>query len=69
MINSFAPALIAPLLAHLETFSAMLPALWLFGAAPAPLALSPSVGGAVAWVVITGVAESVWSPRSNGHGT
>ncbi len=59
-----APALLAPLTAHLDVFGAMLPALWLFCAAPLPMALAPSVPSAAAWMVFSGVGEAVWSPRS-----
>merc|ERR1712137_1196063 len=64
IINCFAPALLAPLFSHLETFACMLPALWLFCLSAAPLALEPSVAAGVAWVVITGFSEAVWAPRS-----
>lgn len=59
-----APALLAPLAAHLDAFGAMMPALWLFCAAPAPMAVAPSVPSAVAWMSLSGLGEAVWTPRS-----
>ncbi|KAL1504512.1 hypothetical protein AB1Y20_010914 [Prymnesium parvum] len=64
MLNSFAPALLAPFFSHLDFFTATLPALFLFGFSSLPLALHPSIGAAAAWVIISGLAEAVWSPRS-----
>uniref|UniRef100_A0A7S4B3F4 Major facilitator superfamily (MFS) profile domain-containing protein n=1 Tax=Chrysotila carterae TaxID=13221 RepID=A0A7S4B3F4_CHRCT len=63
-INMLAPWLLAPLLAHLEPFAAILPGLWLFSLSALPMALRPSVGASVMWVVLTGLGEAVWAPRS-----
>ena len=37
-----APALLTPLVSHLEPFAAIMPALWLFCLAPLPMAFAPS---------------------------
>lgn len=63
-INTVAPAVFAPFVAHLSTFGAVLPALWVFCASPAPMAIAPSVESAVAWMVFSGLGEAIWTPRT-----
>ena len=64
LLLTVAPAVLAPLVAHLDAFDAILPALHLFCAASLPMAVAPSVASAVLWMALSGVGEAFWAPRS-----
>ena len=59
------PTIAAAMTAHLDTFTVILPGLWIQGLSPAWLAYEPSPTAAIAWVLFLSIGEVIWSPRQS----
>ena len=57
------PPLVGALTGARETFSVILPGMWLMAFSPVFITLSPTVLGAVLWLVFLTLGEVAWSPR------
>lgn len=62
VICSFAPPVIALLLAKIDVYNRMLIGLFIMGASPVFMSLAPTVPSAILWVIFMSVGEVVWSP-------
>eukprot|EP01049_Picozoa_sp_SAG25_P001350 SAG25_NODE_58_length_18473_cov_99.552846_21_plen_87_part_00 len=57
------PPLVGALTGARETFSVILPGMWLMAVSPAWVTIWPTVLGACAWLIFMTLGEVAWSPR------
>ena len=57
------PPVVGAMTGHRETFSIILPGMWLMAVSPLWLVVLPNIGGSIGWLVTLTLGDVAWSPR------